>query len=137
MIKRDRQRIGFCIDSITQGFLALLIDFDGFVSCSQLGIDDQQPLVGVFQQGIGLDGFKLVNFVSELAPVEDADINIGVKDDFFLHLHISSRSKVPASFNVTSEDLIQLLLQKHNLQISQTKTRPPSAEFVWNENLIV
>ena len=52
--------------------------------------------------------FKPIDLVGELAPVEYADINIGVEDNFFLHCYISSNSKVPASLKVTSANWISV-----------------------------
>jgi hypothetical protein len=52
------------------------------------------------------DGIKPDNFVGELAPVENADINTGIKYNFFLHDYISSKSKVPAPLSVTSDNCV-------------------------------
>jgi hypothetical protein len=54
------------------------------------------------------DCVKPINFMRELAPVENADINIGIKDNFFLHRHISSKSKFPAPLIVASANWISV-----------------------------
>jgi hypothetical protein len=54
------------------------------------------------------DCVKPVNFAGKLAPVEDADINIGIKYNFFLHRYISSKSKVPAPLKVASANWISV-----------------------------
>ena len=45
---------------------------------------------------------KPVDLVGVQASVEDADVNAGVEDNFFLNRYISSNSKVPASLKVAS-----------------------------------